>query len=446
MSVVATVDRRPGTASRAAPGAPARGRPAPGLPAWPVAIPLLLAPLWWVVGASLLIWIVMAVVCVLLMCQYPGLVAPRVGALLWALYAAWSLLSVIEVQGAPRLVGFGLRILLITSAGVVLVYLVNVGADRLPLRRALRWLSAYWYLVVAGGWLGVLAPRVHENTVLHRVLPGSLAANDFTDVLFGLTAAEASRTTGGTYYRPSAPFPYTNAWGSVFALLVPCMLALITLETRRSSRMLLAATMLLALVPAFLTLNRMMFVSLGAGLVYAAIRFAVRGNIRALLSVLGVFSAVALMTLVIPVVDLITTRVDNSETNEARAGLYQEAILRVGGSPWLGFGTPLPSERAYQTSVGTQGQVWAVLFSHGYPGLLLFVGFFVWAFWATRGCPTTTEVWLHVVTLVALIQIGFYGFENQNMALFTVALGLAVRQRYLRDRPARPARRPAVVR
>ncbi|MHA3702396.1 O-antigen ligase family protein [Jatrophihabitans sp. YIM 134969] len=404
------------------------------LPAWPFALPLLLAPLWWVVGASLLIWVVVAVIGVLLLCQCRGLVAPRTGALLWCLYGVWSLASVVQVDDAGRMVGFGLRILLIGAVGVNLLYLTNLPERRLDLRRGLRWLSAYWYLVVAGGWWGVLAPRFRAETLLHRVLPGSLASNDFADVLFSINSAEASKTAAGTFYRPSAPFPYTNAWGSVFALLLPCMLALLALETRRTVRVLLGATVVLSLVPAFLTLNRMMFVSLGVGLVYAAVRFAARGNLRALFSVGVVVGSVGLMSLVIPVWQLITTRVDSSETNTARAGLYQEAIVRVGTSPWFGFGTPLPSERAYQTSVGTQGQVWAVLFSHGYPGVLLFVAFFLWALWATRGCPSTPEVWLHVVTVVAAVQIGFYGFENQNMLLFSVVLGLALRQRRFASR------------
>lgn len=419
--------------------------PAPGggtvpgdLPAWPVALPLLLAPLWWVTGASLLVWVAVGVVGALLLLQRHDVVVPRVGAGLWALYLAWSLLTGTQVHSAPRLVGFGLRILLIAAALVLLTYLVNVSARRLPLRRALRWLSAYWYLVVAGGWLGVLAPGWRAETLLHRVLPSSLASNDFADVLFSLNAAEVSHTASGTYFRPSAPFPYTNAWGSVFALLLPCMLALLTLETGRTRRLLLVATMVLGIVPAFLTLNRMMFVSLGAGLLYAALRFAARGNLRALVSVFAVGVVAGLMTLVIPVFDLIATRVDNSETNQARAGLYQEAFVRVGASPWLGFGTPLPSERAYQTSVGTQGQVWAVLFSHGYPGLLLFVAFFAWAFWATRRSLSTAALWLHVVTLVAAVQIGVYGFENQNMALFTVALGLALRERRARGPGSTP--------
>lgn len=430
------VGRRPGPPG----GGPAPARTAGGgpgvatptgraLPGWPVALPLVLAPLWWVVGASLLVWIATAAVGAVLLATRRDVVAPRVGVLLWAAYVVWCLLSVVQVHDGSRLVGFALRWLMIISAGISLVYVVNTSREQLPLVRVLRWLAVYWCLVVVGGFLGLLAPRVRTETLLHAALPASLASNDFTDVLFSLNTAEASNTASGVYYRPSAPFPYTNAWGSVFALLVPCMLALLCLERRPRVRLVLCASILLGLVPAFFTLNRMMFLSLGVGLVYAGLRFAARGRVRALLAVVSSFVVVGLLSLVIPVVQLISDRVGGSETNQARAGLYQEAILRVAQSPWIGFGTPLPSERAYQTSVGTQGQVWAVLFSHGYPGVALFVGFFLWAWWATRACPSTAEVWLHVVTLVALVQIWVYGFENQNMALFVVVVALALRER-----------------
>ncbi len=78
-------------------------------------------------------------------------------------------------------------------------------------------------------------------------------------------------------------------------------------------------------------------------------------------------------------------------SNQTRANVYTQAVSGALSSPVLGYGSPRPdpTARAISTNlpfVGTQGQYPLVLFSHGFPGLAAFIGWFAFAFVRTRRC------------------------------------------------------------
>ncbi len=63
--------------------------------------------------------------------------------------------------------------------------------------------------------------------------------------------------------RPSAPYLFTNNWGNAYSLLLPFVIAYL-FEVRGSRRFLWVALLVpVSAVPAFLTLNRGMFLGLG---------------------------------------------------------------------------------------------------------------------------------------------------------------------------------------
>jgi polysaccharide biosynthesis protein PslJ len=91
--------------------------------------------------------------------------------------------------------------------------------------------------------------------------------------------------------------------------------------------------------------------------------------------------------------------------------------------------------------VGTQGQVLYLVFSHGYPGLLLFLAWLGHAFFRSARPRAPAALAGHVCLLIALVQAPFYGLLTQ-MVVIAAAAALAIRG----NAPARTtavAKRPA---
>ncbi len=242
--------------------------------------------------------------------------------------------------------------------------------------------------------------------------------------------------------RPQAPFTYTNEWGGNFALLVPMVLTAMSQTRSGGGRILLALLLPVGLVPAALSLNRGLFLSLGAGLVYAALRYAIRGRVKAMIGITVVVAVAGAVFAVLPVKQLLTERLTNSSTNQTRASLYAEARDRVAASPLLGYGAPRPSEvGGTSPAVGTQGQLWMVLFSHGIPGAALFVGFYLWAVWRTRRALTPPWFWAHVTLVIGLVQLPIYGMLPAELSTVMVAIAMALREEEALARRPAPARR-----
>ena len=122
--------------------------------------------------------------------------------------------------------------------------------------------------------------------------------------------------------------------------------------------------------------------------------------------------------------DSLDTRTNDS--NERREILYEETLERTLESPVLGYGAPRPSERTNQ-SVGSHGQIWTVMFSHGFLAAGLFLGFIFLLVWHSRNPATMTGTWLHVILLVGLVQMLFYGQLPHQ--LFIIASVAALSQR-----------------
>jgi hypothetical protein len=68
-----------------------------------------------------------------------------------------------------------------------------------------------------------------------------------------------------------------------------------------------------------------------------------------------------------------------------------------------------------------------VLFSHGFPGAALFVGFFVYVFVRTWRPRTSLGFWCHVTVLIGLVQMPVYGLLPVQIHILMVAAALALR-------------------
>jgi O-antigen ligase len=402
------------------------------LPAWPLYLLFVGFPLWWVLGLAGFVWIFLAVPMLLALAR--GRVrAPR-GFGLWLGFLLWMVGSALKLDSSGRLIGFAFRAGLYLSATVLFLYVYNASRRTLPPRRVALIMTAFWVVVVAGGFLGLRFPEGHFSTPTQKLLPGSLVANEFVYDLVHPSFAQVNEA-GRVVPRPQAPFPYTNQWGASFALLLPFVLYALTQVRQGSRRGLIVLALFASLVPVFLSLNRGLWVSLGFGLLYAALRFALRGRLKALLAVLLLIAVAGQVAVALPLDKLLNQT--KQESNETRRGLYQASVEETLQSPLFGYGAPRPSGDPYAPSVGTQGQLWMVLFSHGFPGLMLFLAWFIWAAWRTRSSETPVQLWTHTVLLIAIVQLPFYGMLPAAIHVVMVAAAVS-----LRESGARP---PAVA-
>lgn len=396
------------------------------LPLWPLYVPFALMPLWWVAGGLYLFWPLFALLLAAVLLTH-GRVTTPTGTVTWLVLIAVILVSATRMDRITGFFMFGVRLAFIVGALLVYLYVYHALRGGAPWERLFRPLMWYWLGMVALGWIGVFSPRFAITTPVEILLPDSLASDRAMQALVHSHATEFNPQSRNPYFRTAAPYPYTNNWGTGFAVLVPCVIAYLSSVRRGRLRTVVLISLPFALIPAFLTLNRGMFIGLGAGLLYLAGRALMRGDVRLIASIAGVAVLAGIATLIIPVDDLIMNRVENTDSTTDRADLYRQTLAATIDSPLLGYGAPrMVDTTTASEPLGTQGQVWLMMYSHGVPALLLFLFFFVLLAWRTGAAVTAPGRWLSTVPVIALVVTPFYGFSDVNLTLMFYAIGLAV--------------------
>jgi hypothetical protein len=384
-----------------------------------------LTPLWWLLGGLYLFWPVLAAVLAALLITRGRMVLPT-GSVTWLVFAALIVISAVRMDRASGFLMYSLRLAFVLSALVVYLYVYNAARSGTSWRRLFRPLCLFWLAMVALGWIGVFAPTFSMTTPVELVLPHLTGNGEMVQALTHIHATEFNPFGRNPYYRTAAPYPYTNNWGTGFAILVPCVLAYLSSVRRGPLRIVLIVSLPVALVPAFLTLNRGMFIGLGAGLVYLGLRALRRGDTRLIASIAGLTVVVWVASLLIPVGDLITQRVTNTTSTSDRLDLYVKTFQAVLRSPLLGFGGPRMVDTTQAAEpLGTQGQVWLVMYSHGIPALLCFGLFFVLVARRLAAAVSPAGRWLSAVPVIAVVIMPFYGYTDINMSVMFFAFGLA---------------------
>ena len=397
------------------------------MPAWPLLAMFASVPLLWLAGLFYLAWPLFGLLLIGMLAARREPVALPAGTGLWLVFCALVALSAgLLPRGSEALVA-GLRLAFYITAPAVGLYAYTALREGQPWVRVFRPLCLFWLALVLLGWLGVLVPRLTATSPLEALLPGGLAGNPFVNDLVHLRVAEFSAQAARPIYRPSAPYAYTNTWGSTWALLVPCVIAYLLSVPRGRLRLALLVSLPLSLPPAFLTLNRGMFVSLGAGLAVLSARAIARRQSKVVVSVLAAVGLAAIATLVIPVGDLIVARTSSSDTTTDRLSLYREALVMAQHAPLLGYGGPVTVDTTTANApVGTQGQFWQVLVSHGVPALLIFLAWFLVVAVRLGRAVSPAGQWMATVPVVAVVQSPFYGITFHNLSVLFYATGLAM--------------------
>lgn len=396
------------------------------LPRWPFTAMLAFFPVWWVLGIGTIAWIPIAACMVLLMVRRGRIEVPR-GAGIWLLFLVLMAISVIQIDTAGRLLGFVLRAFDYFTVTVVFVYIYN-ARERLTTQYVLGVVTLFWLYAVVGGFAGVFFPTFSFRTPFAYVLPGSLQSNELVGemVVRRLTQYKPD----GWFDlepRPSAPFLYTNQWGNVYSLVMPMVFAYL-IELKRGVKFWLVALLIpLSLIPAILTLNRGMFIGLGVAAAYLLVRFVLMGRIVWVLMICGVGAVAAGVGALLNVGSRVTDRVETSSSTEDRANLYEETFHRTLESPIFGYGAPRPSTIAGAPSAGTQGHLWTVMFSYGFPALICFLLALILLFAASWRATTMTQLLLNAVQLVILVELLYYGVLPVGLILSFTAAALALR-------------------
>jgi O-antigen ligase len=123
----------------------------------------------------------------------------------------------------------------------------------------------------------------------------------------------------------------------------------------------------------------------------------------------------------------LTERLRYSQSNTSRSTIYSQAFDGAVQSPLFGNGAPRPSN-LLNISVGTQGQVWNVMFSYGFVGLAFFLAFFAVVAFASRRAADPVALWIHAAVVVAFATFFYYGYDGPQLAVLMVACALALRR------------------
>ncbi|CAN5837308.1 hypothetical protein BH24ACT3_BH24ACT3_05080 [soil metagenome] len=395
---------------------------------WPLSALLVGFPVWWLLGVHMFIWPAFAAVMAARLVVRPATIRVPRGFGLWILFLLWMLVSAVGLDGGGVPISFAWRASSYLSMTVFFLYVYNTPRELLPAERVVKILGVFWLIVVAGGWLGVLFPNGNFSTPFERILPANVASDPFVQQLVHPVFAQVHEILGFPLGRPTAPFVYTNDWGSVYALLLPVFVIGWLQADRHDRRIRAYAILAASMVPAFVSLNRGLWLSLFVALGYAATRVGNFGD-RARRAFVGITVLGVVLVAFTPLGTLVEARAENQHSNDGRTFLYEESVKTAMESPLVGHGGPVPYEGAGRIIplVGTQGQFWLVLVSQGFVGTVLFLGFLLRMAMATRRGPSLT-FWCHVVLVIGLVQLLVYDMIPVPLHLIFVVVALGMRE------------------
>jgi hypothetical protein len=415
----------------------------PRLPVtWPLAVLFVAFPIWWALGVSSFTWPVVAVPMLVALIWRRRTRAPAAIAL-WLLFTSWVLLSGLQLESTTKIITFSYRLALYAGAGVLFLYVYNLPRSGGLDAKVLRILTFFWMVVVIGGYAGLVVGAHSFVPPVEHLLPNSLRNQPFVQELVQPVFAEVVGFLGYPLPRPAAPFTYTNEWGGNIAVLTMVAFAAVAATRPGRRRKVIIAMLAASLVPMVVSLNRGMFLSIGVGVLYVTIRLAVRGRMSALVSLLGVTALMLAIVALTPLGHLVAANFSSTHghSNATRASIAQLSTEGANQSPVFGHGEPQQvtgPALADTPAIGSQGQLWMVMYSNGYPATVFFIGFYLVVLWQTRRARGIAGLWLHTIPLVALVQIPFYGWLPVELQVIMVAAALTYRRCW---RPARTAGR-----
>ena len=381
-------------------------------------------PIWFLLGLGGFMWVALAAPMAASLVRRRDVIAPK-GIGLWVVFLLAVAGSALSIDTGGRFAGYLLRFGYYLAATVFLLYLLN-GGRSVSVPRIVRAFTALWMLTIVGGCVALVVGELSFRSPAYYLMPASLLDNDLIATLVTPGFADVQDIIGVPVPRPKAPFAYTNSWGSMVALTTPFAFMALGDERTRLRPPLIKAMLALAVLPVVISLNRGLWLSLGVGIAYVAVRFGTVGRARSVARLLVVAVVLGAALALSPLGDLVASRVETGHSNGDRFELAVGAIRGAAERPWFGWGAPRPNVRNLP-SIGTHGQLWLVTFSHGFIGVVGFLGALVTFFAKTVRQTTATGLWAHAVILIALVQLPFYLLVPHSLFAVMAAVAVAVR-------------------
>jgi hypothetical protein len=382
------------------------------LPSWPLAGLLALYPVWWALGLGVLIFPMLAAPMLVLLLRRRLAGRPLglpPGFAWWALFLAAVVISTAALGADPpgtvaehasaRVVAVLYKLTMYLSMTVLLLYAGNLTEQELPRRRLVKLLAWMFVVTVAGGLLGMVAGRFEFTSPVEWLLPPGIRTKGFVQSLVHPYAAQIMDLVGGDKPRPAAPWGYTNTWGNNFCLLAGWLVVAAWSSRRLSPRIAALVVLAVSVVPAVVSLNRGLWIGIGLLVAYVAFRYVLLGKVW-ILGVLALATAGLVIALVAsPLGDVVSARLDNGKSNGVRSFLIDRALDGVADSPVIGYGGTRNTiggrnsitvgesagcQRCGNFTVGGNGQLWQLLYSHGAVGTVGYLGFFAYGLWRFR--------------------------------------------------------------
>ncbi len=391
----------------------------PELPAWPVLCLFWGTPIWWVLGLFPFSGAVVApVMLYYLLLRRSVWLAP--GTLSYLALVGWMVTGFFVKEPGDEF-SVTIRFVQYASVAVLIVYVVNARA-RLTTDRLLAALTALWWFVIAGGYLGLLMPYGRLTTTVGSLLPEGIASNQYAQQLLFPQFAEVQTPYGASvpFLRPAAPFYYANGWGAAMTLLIPVAVAFALRRGTTRAKFYTLVGVALTLPPAVTANNRGMFLALGVALCVVLIRTAAIGRWNFVVGYVMLAAGAVFTMLQLGLVESVLERAATGQSTEGRTRLYTETLQRTLDSPIVGYGAPRASFTT-EVTVGTQGAVWTAMFCSGFVGLMLLLYFLFGAVRRTWHLRSPSGLWLNASLVATCVMSAYYGIDGMLVLLGAVS-------------------------
>lgn len=437
---------------------PVRDRPSPARahrlpPHWPLTFLLVGFPVLWALGLAAFATQILAVPMAIELIRRGRVRVPS-GFGIWLVFLAVSLLGMLVLGVNPpdtvpnsfavRMIGYAVRESSYLAITVVFLYVGNMTEKELPEKRVIGQLAFFFVTVTVGGVLGLLVPHLSFTSVVELFVPDSIRHVPYVSRLVHPAFSQVQDFGGDLLPRPSAPFAYTNTWGSQLSLLGIWFCVAWLTRFSRTQRALGLAAGVAAVIALVYSLNRGVWLGVVLGVVFVVVVLAIRGRF---LPLAGLLIAVAIGTQIFlhsPLQQVFATRADNGVSNDIRAFTTKRAIELAGESPLIGFGTTRSAIGSQSSitvgrtptcptcgnvSIGINGSFFTLLVTTGYAGMLLFFAFWTQQAWRSRRDRSLVGTACLLTLLTAVFYSFFYTIE---LTVPFIVLALMWRRRVAR--------------
>ena len=416
-------------------------------PSWPLQAVLLGFPAFWVLGLGEFGWPIMAAPMAyqLWRMRRPIKVPPYFG--LWAALLLWVLAGGLLIGqhlpgtliGSGGFTGWGLRVVDMAAATILMLYVGNLTEEELPKRKVIHWLGFLFGVTVLGGLLGVLIGNVSFSSPFELLLPHGVRSNYYVKQLVHPGFAQVQDVLGHTSPRPKAPFAYTNSWGNNLSILLIWFVVGWWAYGSRRSKIFVLVVGAVTAVPIIYSLNRGVWIGLGLCVLFLTGKLAARGRFGLLGAAMAAVAIGAVVFAFTPLNSIVTSRLQHGQSNSIRSSLDTQAFQAAMKSPIVGWGTTRsalgsPTSIAVgktpacptcgNAPIGSTGEIWAILIANGFAGAIFFVGFLVLVAFHYRADRSPEGVAARLILYLAPFYALFYAELPTALSLTFVSLGL----------------------